>query len=599
MVCERDLLEINTVAKLCGTTASSILNWKSYDPNFPAPYQASPEGPVWKEDDIITYLHKKLGPVSTENLMSKRMAVVGRARGGKSFLNSKFVMDRAGFVQLFCGNSNDKTACPIYVKITDCVPFEEYIFHSDFNRVYKDKKAELGELPQKISDLVDRPHLQQNIHKMREIEDVIKEINSVEAQHPNRKNSTTYIDTFQRPSDFCREILRKCNLGRLEIVDTPGVSGNVNASQIAKSDIYLFLVKPDNADEAQTLKKIVTAVKADVAASKAVFLYKKEGIFLTKKKYEDARASVRRDMAVYDALFEDLKGNIISTELDVLNPADHCILFPTMDKEDVLLPEELFLEEIGSKMINAFRPGDKHRKDKEFGQIIQKYGEEATTLVTDLLSNIPKHDLFKEILYSTDQIIAEKHDRVKTQDQYRLRTDLDMAYHRESKCLDDYFSSFTVTDYPMEWQQILVKYVYKKLTGSIRSDRGLGVGKHPLEEHPARTMLTAESILADRVLNKIVGKLPAHRAEPYKEALQLGNLSSATWNYVDCEDSEDAITKLEIIKECLLNVKVSSRQDMVLCRHVGGLRKIAEYAILADMGYSKTDCMKMLQTLPF
>ena len=97
------------------------------------------------------------------------------------------------------------------------------------------------------------------------------------------------------------------------------------------------MIKPDNRDEAQTIKKIVTQVKADVATSKVAFLYKKEGFFFTQKKYDDARISVKNDMSAFSELFSDLKGSIIATELDILDPAAHCILFPTMDEEDISL----------------------------------------------------------------------------------------------------------------------------------------------------------------------------------------------------------------------------------------------------------------------
>ena len=45
-----------------------------------------------------------------------------------------------------------------------------------------------------------------------------------------------------------------------------------------------------------------------------------------------------------------------------------------------------------------------------------------------------------------------------------------------------------------------------KLTASVRTDRGLGVGTHHWEERPARTMLIEESILADRILANILDK---------------------------------------------------------------------------------------------
>ena len=606
MIVEKDLLALSDVAKLCGTSNSNVSNWRSRDAKFPAPYAETSSGPIWKSEDIVMYLQRKFDDeydvISTGNLSSKRVAVIGRARGGKSFFNSRFVFDRTGFVKLFCGNNSDKTTCPIYIKISEYITLESYIFHSDFNSIYSgnEEHQNLLELNKKISALVDQPYLQDNLDKMREIEDVIKEIRAVESLNPNRKNSNTYIDTYQRPSEFCRELLRKCKLGSIEIVDTPGVSGSVEATKIAKSDIYFFLIKPDNSDESQTLRRIVTEIKADIATSKAVFLYKKEGIFLTKKKYEDARTAVREDMVAYSELFNDLKGNIISTDLDVLDPSGHCILFPTMDPDDIILPEEFFLEDIKEKIISAFKPVDEDRRDEEFKELIVEHSEKAKNLVLDLMKKIPPYELFKDgKIYSVEQVIAERHDRVMTNDNYKFHNALEKAYSMESSLLDNYFSSFTSDEYPEEWQQLIIKYVYRKLISSIRTDRGLGVGTHPWEERPARTMLIEESIFADKVLNNISDKKPAYRNEPYRKALRDSNITSASWDYVGCVDNEEPITKLEIIKECLLKVNVSSRQNMVLCRYIGGLRKIAEYEILINLGYKRKECLEELKSLPF
>lgn len=606
MIIEKELLALSDVAKFCGTSNSNVSNWRTRDSKFPAPYTETSAGPIWKAEDIVTYLQKKFDDeydvISTGNMSSKRIAIIGRARGGKSFFNSRFVFDRTGFVNLFCGNNSDKTACPIYVKISEYITLENFIFHTDFNSIYQADNGddELRELKERVSTLVDHTYLQDDIEKMNEIERVIREIRTVEEGHPNRKNSNTYIDTFQRPSVFCKEILRECGLGSVEIVDTPGVSGNIEASKIAKSDIYLFLVKPDNGDESQTLRKVVTEIKADVATSKVVFLYKKEGVFITKKKYEDARLAIRKDMAAYNELFMDLKGNIISTGLDVLDPSSHCILFPTMDPDEIILPEELFLEDIKEKFLEAFKLEDESGKDEELKKIVSELGGQAEEFILNIMRNIPAHELaVGEMDYSVEQVMAEQHDRVMTKDNYRFHNDLDYAYSMESSNLDNYFSSFTAAEYPEEWQQIIIKYVHKKLTASIRADRGLGVGAHPWEERPARTMLIEESILADRILANILDKDERYRNEPYRKALRDSNITSATWNRVGCINDDDAITKLKIVKECLINVRVSSRQEMVLCRYVGGLRKIAEYKILGNMGYTEDKCMEELKKIPF
>ncbi len=606
MIIEKELLGLSDVAKLCGTSNSNISNWRSRDSKFPTPYTDTSAGPIWKAEDIVEYLKRKFKDeydvISTGKISSKRMAIIGRARGGKSFVNSRFVFDRNGFVNLFCGNNSDKTACPIFIKISEYVTLESFVFHTDFNSIYRveDENDELKKLKNRISELVDKSYLQDEVQKMVEIEGVIREIRSIEELYPNRKNSNTYIDTFQRPSVFCKELLRECGLGSIEIVDTPGVSGNVEAAKIAKSDIYLFLVKPDNGDESQTLRKIVTQIKADVATSKVAFLYKKEGFFFTHKKYEDARIAVRKDMEAYSELFKDLKGNIISTELDVLDPASHCILFPTMDRDEITLPEELFLEEVKVKLLEAFKPENESRKDEEFEKMISELGIKANTFTLDIMRNIPVHEFGKgENEYSLDQVIAGQHDRVMTKDNYRLHNDLDKAYSKESSILDKYFSTFTAAEYPEEWQQILIKYIYRKLIISVRADRGLGVGTHPWEEKPARTMLVEESILAERILGNIIEKDKVFRNEAYRKALRDSNITSASWNYVGCIDNDEAITKLKIVKECLSNVGVSSRQEMVLCRYVGGLRKIAQYKILKKMGYKEDECMKELKSLPF
>ena len=51
--------------------------------------------------------------------------------------------------------------------------------------------------------------------------------------------------------------MKKCELGSLQIVDTPGVSGNVEPEGIEKSDLYVFVMRPENGDEQKTLLKIV------------------------------------------------------------------------------------------------------------------------------------------------------------------------------------------------------------------------------------------------------------------------------------------------------------------------------------------------------
>lgn len=603
MVVDKELLALSDIAKLCDTSNSNVSNWRKRDKRFPVPYAETAAGPIWKAEDIAAYLRQKneYDVISTGNLTTKTMAVIGRARGGKSFFNSRFVKDRMGFQELFCGNSSDKTACPIYVRISEVVAVETFVFHTDFNTIYHDEdSSEIAELRARVSTVVDHPFYQDEVEKMNQIEKIIRKIRKVEAQNQGRKSCRTYIDTYQKPSDFAKEVLRECGLGSLQIIDTPGVSGNVEAARIAKSDLYVFLIKPDNSDESQTIKKIVTEIKAEVATSKVAFLYKKEGVFLSQKKYEDAKKAIKSDMAAYTELFADLKGSIVSTELDVLDPVSHCIMFPTMDEEEVILPEELFLSDMKKKLLEAFIPENQKKADTDFKVLVDSIGDRARELTLSIMRNIPRHKLdINEKEYTEDDFISEKHDRVMTKDNYRLRNALDSAYSRENRLLDSYFSSFTADDYPEEWQQKIIKFIYRKLTQSAKTDRGLGVGSHPWEEQPARTMLVEESIVASKILDGIKDKNSWLMNEPYRKALRDSNVSSATWNCVGCIDDPSAIEKLQIIKSCLIDVKVYSRLEMVLCRYVGGLRKSVQYSILELIGLSHKEAMEQVGDLPF
>ena len=54
-----------------------------------------------------------------------------------------------------------------------------------------------------------------------------------------------------------------------------------------------------------------------------------------------------------------------------------------------------------------------------------------------------------------------------------------------------------------------------------------------------------------------------------------------------------------ITKNHLSQIEVYTRQDLVLCRYIGGLRQIAQYKILKLMGKEDTVTMDILREMPF
>jgi hypothetical protein len=69
--------------------------------------------------------------------------------------------------------------------------------------------------------------------------------------------------------------------------------------------------------------------------------------------------------------------------------------------------------------------------------------------------------------------------------------------------------------------------------------------------------------------------------------------------YVGTSDEEAGLKKLKLVIDSLINIKVYNRDDMVLTRYVGGLRKIAEYNLVQDIGYDESSSMEIVKKLPF
>lgn len=95
MVIDKELLALSDVANICGTSNSNVSNWRKRDNSFPVPFAETSAGPIWKSEDIVEYLHqkKKYDAISTGNLKTKTISIIGRARSGKSFLGSRFVIN--------------------------------------------------------------------------------------------------------------------------------------------------------------------------------------------------------------------------------------------------------------------------------------------------------------------------------------------------------------------------------------------------------------------------------------------------------------------------------------------------------------------------
>lgn len=194
-----ELLSFNEIMQLLKTNNKAILKLEQNDSEFPKPCTEPTEKPKWKLIDITNYLYYKDEKTPNRNISSKKIAIVGRARGGKSFFASRFVYDKKGFTELFCGNNSDKTACPVHIKISESHLYNHYIFHSDF-------ECTDTELNDQISVLSGKRYLNHEKDIMDKIEKVINKINEIEENYDQeQEKSHTFIESYQQPSKFCSD----------------------------------------------------------------------------------------------------------------------------------------------------------------------------------------------------------------------------------------------------------------------------------------------------------------------------------------------------------------------------------------------------------
>lgn len=614
MVIKSEYVGLAEVAEAVGQAKNTVSNWFSRDEKAPKPYIKNAASPLWKSIEVAEYLKDRgYNILVLPNTQGKtgKIVIMGRARLGKSFFISILCENGKLYAKVFCSGGSTKTACPVHNMFVDAEFNEFFEFHSDFNTIYEAEgdNEELKQLKNEISHYVDEKKTFTDSDEsedieitIKKIEDLVRRIKSFEKKYPGRKDSNTYLEVYLHPNAYLRNVMRECQLRRLEVVDTPGVSGSVDATKLSKANMYIIALKPDDTEEAQTLKRIVEEVRPYAANAEVVFMYKKEAVITSKKKYEEKTEEARKDMKEFEDIFASLKGAIINTTAEILNPSKNTVMFPTMD-EDIPLAQELFLETMKDRMINAFNTEKAEEKAKnDFKNVLSEQGDKAKKFVIKLLEEIPIHELSEgKEEYTQSKFRSEKHERVMTNDGYRLRNNLHRAYAREVKLLDTYFSKYDDNNTPEEWKQTIIRYVYRIISKSVSTDRGIGVGTHPWEETPARTMLVEESVNADTVYEYVEGTDNGKMPIPYRKALRDSqiNASDRSWMYVGTSDEEAGLKKLKLVIDSLINIKVYNRDDMVLTRYVGGLRKIAEYNIVQDIGYDESSSMEIVKKLPF
>ncbi|WDM22329.1 hypothetical protein [Paenibacillus polymyxa] len=611
-----ELVGLNEAATKLKLSSTALSNLRNRDKSFPLPCETPKSGPIWRAEDIFKY-GLRTGRLTEDEYYipamwgpSKTIAIVGRARVGKSFVVSMFADKTIHYRDAFSSGGSDKTACPIknvFIDTND--DFMSFVeFHSSFHTEFKDvtgyedlcSDAEfLNGTQVSLENTEKLPRFIENIERL--VRRILEAEEQYEKQFTDKKakKSQNTIEVYCKPSNFCRTIMQQAGLKRLEVIDTPGVSGNVEFAKISKADLYVFLLNDANKDEAKTLEKIVEEIKPYIATSNACFLYRSNGFITTKEKFEKEQKKAEESMQQFEELFVHLRGSIISRAMDVLYPAKTCICFPPMDPEDLSLPEELFREKFTEKITRAFSGNTEKLLREEFDKVLNENRDGTFEYVKQILRNIPSHNHCAKSISYFPNFIKEKHDRVKSNDYWRIVNNVSDGYRAEKRLLFTYFQGFTQEKCPEIWQQHTIRYLYHMLSQGVTRDCGLGIGTYHTEDSPALTMIAEESVLAEQVLSEIFNNPQKTRSENYRNALMNNGITSKTWRKVYCTDNSLMIKKLQLIVRCLNRIPTGSRYELVFCRYIGGLRKITEYSILREFFQTDGDCENFVASLNY
>lgn len=612
-----NLVGLSEAAEILKISKSALSNIQKRDESFPKPLKKLDSGPVWDGLDIINYgiqsnrISEKSFPRPVLYGNSKTIMVVGRARTGKSFLISMFMDDFLLYRKMLCDDGIDKTICTIKNVVIDSDeelnPFIE--FTTNFHIISKEngRRSNPDKINGEESDLTAEAELLNGIRiayfdneklavAIEKIEKLIKKIHKFEKEHNKVNFSTNSIEIFTRPSEFAKNLMKKNNLLRLEIIDTPGVSGDIEFKNALKSDVYVFVLRKENEAEAETIKKIVTEIRPFAATSSTCFIYGTGGVVTTKASFVKAQERAAAGMKHFEKLFEDLKGSLIDGDINVLHPSKFCLCFPPMDEEEIIISEELFQEAFTEKLLSSLSNDKEKELETRFLEAI-KNNEQALPYVENIIKNITPDNHKGSGNYTTADFKKNGHDRVKSNDYHRISSRVIYAYSEEKLSLYKYFSKFTENDCPEIWRQDIIRYLYHILSESVTRDRGLGYGMHPWEDYPALTMIAAESILASEILDEFKNNPDKDLRYNYINALKNNGITSLSWEKVYCAGYPDMIKKLELIKEFLIGIPASNLYELVLFRYIGGLRKMAEYNIFKNFFDNEEELMEYLRSV--
>ncbi len=600
------IMGVKEAAEYLGVSSQAFSNLRNrYKEDFPVPCVELTATPIFDKLDIERWAEAHNRTYKSENNVAnlgayKTIAFCGRPRVGKSFLVSLFFDEpfayRAGCSQ----HGDDFTQCAVQHYVSAEIKEPCAIFH---NKRKDDHGADVDGM-----DGIQCPVRDEKFPQfMREITDYLKS----KREAGEEISSDVYIEVYMCPSSMAREIMAKCNVKTLIITDTPGVSSNYSLVPIEKADLVVLVAADSNRTEAkESYGELVEKLAPLIASSKMCFMYRISNPCDDEEEYQEIQDEAKSAMRSFEDYFSNLRTSIIESSMEVLQPAKTVIGIPPMKAKKKSEAENLFVKHITEKIEELLTK--ENITVAEVASEIKNANvskDELLSFAKSLVDSWSFEALEKEVAeeYTLDTFKCEKHDRVMSGDNYRLLYSVNTACRKQLQDLYTEFKKYNEQNCPEMWKQMLVKYVYSRLSSAVKVDMGVSEGTHHFEAYPPVTMYAMEAILAKDVLEEVIdSELEMYqKVRKYVDVLREYEVTSNSWGYVNLNmQNISAQMKLYLIDKCKLNkIKVENVTQMVWSRYTLGLQKTAEYHVwrelLEILGVPKDDISKEIETIMF
>jgi len=573
LIHSENIVGTKEIAEVFNVSSSAVVNFQTRYSDFPAPIKMLESGPIFDLAEIIEWgvKHNRLPIESTIPIEAgehRSIALVGLPRTGKSYISCVFVADNECFVlrRTFSGAGDDFTQCAVKIivspKITE--PYAQFNTDKEEERQYS--RINEDSLMSFVAEI------NEYLKRKREAGEEI--------------SPSEYIEIFVPPSQLAMEIMRENNLSYLIITDTPGVSESYELVQIAEAHLVMLVLTDSGSEAARAgFKKIVQGIAPLVATGDACFLYNLKKACDDENEYEEMQQDAVRAMQRFEMEFAPLRKSIIDTSMNILHPSRSVIGVPSMKDRKINFAEKVFRQKLKEIISRSFKGEGLDLVVNELreslaneicsGKTPEAVCNSLVASIKDVLSQVPRlaSDLSKPDYFETFK--AQKHNRVKSQDGYRIVNAVSYMRKESLSALYDSFSSYSFENTPNKLTQAAIKLFYRLITEEMKNDAGLGIGVHPWEDYPPVTMRAIEYIFASELKHAFSQTANVNEIT-YRNTLINNGIISKSWNCVKIDTNN--LHYLDILTNCgVLSLHSSNLMELVRNRYIGGLRKIGEY----------------------